>query len=49
MSIWGYIWFGVFGLACPIGMAVTSGGWGFLSLLLIPLLYGLARSMFWSL
>ena len=52
MSIYGWLWFTIFGLGCPIGMATTMfyGGppWVLLSLLLIPVMYVMARRLFWS-
>jgi multidrug efflux pump subunit AcrB len=52
MSIYGWIWFGIFGLACPVGMATTvfygAPLLALLALLLIPAMYVFARLIFWS-
>ena len=52
MSVYGWIWFAIFGLGCPIAIATTvfygAPLLALLSLLLIPVMYALARTVFWS-
>lgn len=52
MSIYGWIWFAIFGVACPIAVATTVFYGApltvLLSLCIIPPAYLFARRMFWS-
>lgn len=45
MSIYGWIWFAIFGVACPVALAAIGSAWWLL--LMLPL-YAVARSVFWS-
>lgn len=52
MSVYGWMWFAIFGVACPVGMATTvfygAPLLALLSLCAIPPMYVFARAIFRS-